>query len=305
METKENMRIALASAVFLAVNSQFLLSQPAVQHPYTFEVASIKAASDPGPVPFFCLAKCTPGERMSFDGARTEFRYTSLYTLIVTAYRIKGYQLSGPEWMESQKFDISAKVPDGVSGGRVPEMLQALLAERFNLSIHRESKDLPVYALVVGKGGLKPKESTPEPDGPIPASPSAIALYTPQGDAHMEKDGLPQITDGPFGPMRMAIGRDGTVQMELSRVTMQGLADLLCSNADRPVVDMTELKGNYQMQIDFGIAPPSSGGGGRIPFDLAGALNRSIEKAGLKLERSKAPVETIVVDHMEKTPTDN
>jgi uncharacterized protein (TIGR03435 family) len=279
------------------------IGQSAVPHPYTFEVASIKTAIDPGPVPFFCLARCNPGERMSVDGTHAEIRYTSLYTLIVTAYRLKRYQLSGPEWMESQKFDISARVPDGASRDRVPEMLQALLAGRFKLSIHRDSKELPVYALMVSNGGPKLKESPQEPDAPVPASPSAVALYTPQGEAHMEKDGLAQITDGPFGPMRMIIGRNGTVQMELARVTMPGLADLLSSSADRPVVDMTELKGNYQMQVDFGIAPSS--GGGRTPFDLAGALNQSIEKAGLKLEKSKASVEMIAVDHLEKTPTDN
>src|SRR5580658_9156473 len=105
-----------------------------------FEVASIRIARTPEPGPFFSLIPATPGERMSVDGSRVDIRFFSLYTLIVKAYGLKQYELSGPEWMVSQRFDIAAKIPDGVSKGRVPEMLQALLAERFKLSVRRESK---------------------------------------------------------------------------------------------------------------------------------------------------------------------
>src|SRR5271154_1013421 len=100
-----------------------------------FDVASVKPAADPGMVPMICLVPCSPGERLTVEGARVDIRYMSLSRLILTAYRLKPYQLSGPDWMKTQRFDIMAKVPEGVSKDKVPEMLQALLAERFQLSI--------------------------------------------------------------------------------------------------------------------------------------------------------------------------
>jgi uncharacterized protein (TIGR03435 family) len=131
-----------------------------------FEVASIKISRDPGTVPV-CFVPCT-GERVTVEGNRVDIRFMSLYQLIVRAYRIKLYQLSGPNWMTSQKFDILTKMPEGVSEERIPEMLQTLLAERFRLSVHRESKERSVYALVVGRNGSKLKASTARADVFVP-----------------------------------------------------------------------------------------------------------------------------------------
>ncbi len=115
----------------------------------------------------FCIGPCTFGERLNVVGSRVDIRFMSLYNLVVTAYRIKPHQLSGPDWMRSQRFDIAAKIPDGVSKDQVPEMLQALLAERFKLSIHRDSKDQSVFALVVGRNGSKLQRSAPQADAPF------------------------------------------------------------------------------------------------------------------------------------------
>src|SRR5947208_14535718 len=125
--------------------------------------------------------------------------------LLIRAYRIKPYQLSGPEWMRKQRFDIMAKTPEGASAERLPEMLQTLLADRFKLTIHRETKDLPVYALVVGKNGIKLEPSAPDAGTFPPASPKALKVFTPEGDAHMES-GRITITVGPYGPARSAPG---------------------------------------------------------------------------------------------------
>ena len=80
-------------------------------HAPAFEVASIKPAANPGMVPMFCLVPCSPGERLTFEGGRVDIRYMSLSRLILTAYRLKPYQLSGADWMKTQRFDILAKVP--------------------------------------------------------------------------------------------------------------------------------------------------------------------------------------------------
>src|SRR5215469_15021168 len=121
-----------------------------------FEVASIKPAP-----PITQLAEQFRSGKahigMSIDGARVEFGFVSLADLIVQAYKIQPFQLNGPDWMKQERFDVLAKLSDGASKDHVPEMLQALLAERFKLSIHRDTKEQPVYALVVGKNGLKMK----------------------------------------------------------------------------------------------------------------------------------------------------
>jgi uncharacterized protein (TIGR03435 family) len=291
--------------------------KPAVHPPpLAFEVASVKTAAEPGRVPMFCIVPCTPGERLSVVGTRVDIGYMSLYKLIVTAYGIKPYQLSGPDWMRSQKFDIVAKMPEGVSKDRMPEMLQALLVERFKLSIHRENKEQPVYALVVGKNGPKLKEASAEADAPVAAPPGSRELYTPQGEAHIDANGNPFITAGPYGPIRGGRGPDGGMRMDLLKVTMPAFAEVVQPHEDRPVVDMTELKGSYEVPIVMEPPPPAEGGsrkdgsgppsGAAPPPDIFGeAISKAIERAGLKLEPRKAPVETIVVDHLEKTPTEN
>src|SRR5687768_12596258 len=132
-----------------------------------FEVASIKPAGQINP------ARIAAGAMrigMTVDAARVDIGFFSLADLIRTAYRVKPYQIIGPDWINSDRFNIQAKIPEGVSKDLVPEMLQALLAERFKLKFHRENKEISVYALVPGKNGPKlkesPKEAAPDPNAP-------------------------------------------------------------------------------------------------------------------------------------------
>jgi len=147
---------ALASLALLALP---VLAQNPASAP-AFEVASIKPAPPVSALPALLQAgKLHVG--MSIDGARVDIGFMALGALIPMAFRVKFYQVTGPDWMGQEQFDILAKIPDGVSKDQVPEMLQALLAERFKLAVHRETKELPVYALVVGKNGIKMKEADP------------------------------------------------------------------------------------------------------------------------------------------------
>jgi uncharacterized protein (TIGR03435 family) len=154
-----------------------------------FEVASVKAASEPVKQPMFCIGSRTFGERMTVAGTRVDIRYMSLYNLIVAAWRIQPYQLSGPDWMRSQRFDIAAGIPAGISRDRLPEMLQALLAEKFKLTIHRESSRQPVYALVAGKAGPKLQQATADAHAPPPNPPGSQELYSPQGEGRVMDNG--------------------------------------------------------------------------------------------------------------------
>jgi uncharacterized protein (TIGR03435 family) len=288
--------------------------------PSSFEVASVKVSQGPATDLMFCVTPCAYGERFSVVGSRVNIRFMSLYNLILTAYRIKPNQLSGPDWMQSQRFDIIAKIPDGASKDQVPEMLQALLSERFNLAIHRDRKDQPVFALVVGRNGLKLRRSAAEADASVPKAPGSQPVATPQGEARQLENGGIVVTSGPYGPMHSGRGSNGLLKWDFLKLTMPALAALVTPHVDRPVMDMTNLQGSY----DFGfenqrLRPPDGralkGGGpseeGRAgsdgsPTDPYGeGMLRAVENAGFKLEPRKAPVEMIVVDRLEKTPTGN
>jgi uncharacterized protein (TIGR03435 family) len=265
----------------------------------------------------------------------------SLSDLIRTAYRMKPYQVSGPDWMASQRFDIMAKMPEGASKDKVPEMLQALLADRFKMTVHRESKEFPAYALVVGKNGPKLKAADPDPVAPPVADPSAppekgvFTVGSPDGPVRVapnaDRKGA-TISSPQFGQMKISMGEGGMMQMEFRRMSMTMLADTLSRFAGKPVIDMTELKGNYQFALDLSMAEvagmasaagmggpgmmmrgPGGGGGGdagRGPAEAAStpggaSIFTAIQALGLKMDSRKLPIETLVIDHLEKTPTDN
>lgn len=282
-----------------------------------FQVASVKLAVEPVRDTMFCIGPCTFGERMTVSAARVDIRYISLYNLVLTAYRVKPFQLTAPDWMKSQRFDIEAELPEGAAKTQVPEMLQALLAERFKLSLHRQTKDQPVYALVVGKGGSRLKPSAPDADAPVAETPGSSALYSPQGEGRSLADGSIALAGGPYGSLRGGRGPDGPMRWQFLNIRMPALAELLTPYLDRPVVDRTNLKGAYQFTSQN--HPPESGAGrkgGGPPADpdalpaqssnpFGEGLLAAIRKAGLRLESSKAPVEILVIDHLEKVPSAN
>jgi len=300
-----------------------LVSAIGVAETPAFEVASIRPALDAKRLanePFFCPFGCFSFEgRVKIAGSRLDIAYIAMDHLIVRAYRIKPHQLSGPDWMRQQRFDIIANLPEGASADQVPEMLQALLTERFKLATHRENRDQVVYKVVVDKNGPSLKQSGASS---VTDAPGDTTLNSSQGplQARQIDKGL-MVTKGPWGPMRFfraGSGQNGP-EVELLSVTMPMFADVLTQFMDRPVVDMTSLKGSYQIGLatqdmePFVRAKMAAAGVVRTPppveavSDPTGGstIFKTMEKLGLKLERAKLPVETLVVDHLEKTPTDN
>jgi len=292
----------------------------------TFEVASIKPAR---PIQEQALSgKMHIG--MKIDGARVDIGAMSLNDLLWTAFKVKSFQITGPDFLKSERFDVIAKLPEGAKEDQVPEMLQALLVERFKLTFHRETKELSTYVLVVAKGGPKMKEAPPDPvespDDPPKEEKGAMTLDTGQGKMSVRQDGRggAVINTGKNGVARMSMD-NGVMHMEVSKVTMAALAETLSRFIGKPVVDMTELKGNYQVALDIsmqemmriaqsaGVTVPigtPGAPGSTAPGDAASApeessLFNAVQRMGLKLESRKAPLETIVVDHIEKSPTEN
>jgi uncharacterized protein (TIGR03435 family) len=289
----------------------------------SFEVASIKPVELNIQAMAALLASGKLHLGMNVDGARVDIGLMSLGELIPIAFKVKAHQVAGPDWMKDQRFDIIAKLPDGATKEQVPEMLQSLLAERFQLKTHRENREIPVYALVVAKGGPKLKEST-EADAPA-AAPGAIAISDGQNQLQVSGDrgGGATIVSPQTGTMKIGRGSEGQIRMEMGRVSMASFAEMLTRLVDRPVVDMTELKGTYEVALDVsqetmlaiarasGIGNAVLAGRGAEPGRVtasdpsSNSVFVSVQQLGLRLEPRKNPTEVIVVDHLEKMPTEN
>jgi len=258
----------MASLLALAAATAPGQNQPA------FEVTSIRPAPQP------TVEAMRSGQAhfgVKVDRARVDFGGVSLTDLIARAYRVRSFQVSGPDWMKSARFDILAKLPEGASPDQVPEMLQTLLAERFKLTLHRDAKEFPAYALIVGKDGPK---LTARPADYDPAAKSSI------------------------GPM-----------------TLDAYAESVSRVVDRPVIDQTELKGEYMLsmepivrewnqQLTARAKARSAAANGGAPADAApdplgsGAF-AIVQGLGLKLDPRKLSLPLLVIDHVEKTPTEN
>jgi uncharacterized protein (TIGR03435 family) len=205
-----------------------------------FEVASIK----PAPPIESQVSSGKMNIGMHVDGARVDIGSMTLADLIPIAYRVKRYQVSGPSWMTAQRFNIQATIPEGTSKDKVPEMLQALLADRFKLAVHRESKEHGVYALVVAKGGHKLKDAPPAAEPSPDAAGGRGFRINPDGKGAV-------VSGGRGGLTKVAMGQNGAMHFEVERMDMAGFADFLSRFVERPVVDMTELKGEFQIAVDL------------------------------------------------------
>jgi uncharacterized protein (TIGR03435 family) len=263
-----------------------------------FEVAAIKATAPENP------EQINVGVRI--DGAMVIIHSFSLRDYLALAYQVKDHQISGPDWLAALKFDINAKVPEGAPRSQLPAMLQALLEDRFKLTLHRDKKDFPTYALVVAKGGAKLKESKPDTEAATESSkePGANNINV-------------SATGGGRGGATINLGRgafisNGNGHVEGHKVTMPQLMDSVGRFFDRPIVDMTGLTGMYDVSLAYGVEDlrlmlKNIGQERPIPDGVLApaSMSESLREVGLVLESRKTPLDVIVIDHMEKTPVAN
>jgi uncharacterized protein (TIGR03435 family) len=274
----------------------------------TFEVASIKPAA---PQAMARLQGSVEGGPGTPAPDRIQFTDMPLKVLIMRAYDVQRFQVSGPSWMDSQRFDIIAKVPAGATKEDARIMLQNLLADRFKLKLHKESKEAAIYELVVAKGGLKLKEAMQ-----TAAAPAQDAGGPPPAPLR-GKDGLMRTPHGQLGIQATAKGR---MRMQGEAATMARLTEVLGMVVGRPVFDKTGLAGTYDVTLDFspeGMGPgpkgsaPGEGGGNpaeapRESNDSGATIFTALqEQLGLKLESRKGPLDLWVVERVEKAPTKN
>jgi uncharacterized protein (TIGR03435 family) len=240
-----------------------------------FEVASVKPAA---PVTGHFQYHMT----MTVDAARVDISSASLTDLVRTAYRVNSYQIAGPDWMAAQKFDVVAKLPARAAKDKaqdqIPEMLQSLLAARFQLVAHHATQERLVRALVAGKNGARLKESA-----------SADAAWS------------------------RSMGPEGAMHLDARNMSMPALVQLLASFLDGLVIDATGLKGTYDVPLDFAADDLRNGAtasGAALPPDApsnapGSSIAVSLQRLGLKLESRRMPVDIIVIDRLEKAPTGN
>jgi uncharacterized protein (TIGR03435 family) len=280
--------IALGISIGPPVRAQ--VPQAAGDRP-SFEVASVKPNTSAGPNQI----------RVGMPGnGRFTINNMPLAELIRFAYELQPFQLSGgPDWINSQRFDITATTGGQSGPPLVRQMLQSLLAERFNLVVHTETKDMAIYEMVVARSdrrlGEKMRGSGPDcapltmPAGmqQPPPAPAGAARGTPPPGA----PGCPTIFGNGF--------------LSARRTSMEQLARNLSRTVRRIVVDKTNLSGFYDIDLEFmpdGPLPQQAPGAPQFPNpnpDAPSIYTALQEQLGLKLESARGPVEQMVIDRVE------
>lgn len=278
-----------------------------------FDAASVKLSA---PLPAGMMMINIGGGPGSSDPGRITYNGITLKMLVARAYGIKEYQVEGPAWIDSERYDVIATIPKDSSKEQVSLMTQRLLAERFKLAVHREPKPLAVYALSVGKDGPKLKEVDPDAAFQFPPLPAGAPPPPP-----------------PPGSAATAAGRGGGPGLRMmvspysrqvsGNTTMARLCDALSNLLDHPVIDQTGLKGTYELNLSWtpddsekiggklpsplGPVPPDAhGGDGNAAVEPGPTLAEALQaNYGLKLERRKDQADMVVIDHAEKVPTEN
>jgi len=227
---------------------------------FTFEVAAIRPSNSG-----------RPGMSIETDAGRFKAINATVSFLIQYAYGVKDFQLiGGPGWIGSDKYDIEAKSEIKANDREFPSMMQALLADRFQLKFHRETREFPIFGLVVAKGGPKL----------TPASETG-------NDGTRVRNGLLTITNG----------------------TVANLASTLTNMLGRRVLDKTGLSGRYDIALkwtpDFGQAPPLRPDAPPADPNGPSIFTAVQDQLGLRLESTKGPLDVLVIDKVLKTPTEN
>jgi len=279
----------------LAMTATAYAAVPRGQEP-TFEVASIRPSPDGPPAPGAAGVHITQQQ--------VRFSYLSLRDYIGIAYGVPPQQISAPDWVPSARFDIAATFPTGATPEQFPLLVQALLRDRFQLQMHRESREFPVYVLEVASNG-PPLVAVPD-DAPLDGPFTVTSSGGPEGIS---------ADLGQGSSLTFANGR-----FELKKVTMTALSETLGRFMDRPILNWTKLEGRYN--VGFKIAPEevmpmmirsAVNAGISLPpqaltlLDGAsiGSVEEGLKSAGLSLAARRAPLDVVVVDSIQRAPSEN
>jgi uncharacterized protein (TIGR03435 family) len=265
-----------------------------------FEVASVKLAAPQTGGGVFVGVRGGPGTK---DPTRINYVNESLRNLLTEAYGVRLYQVSGPDWIDTERYDTSARVVEGATKDQVKVMLQTLLANRFKAVLHHETRDFPIFELTVAKSGAKLK----------PSSSAARAAADDKGPNPIGSDGFAQLPPG--ATAMMGAIHNGVNRLLAGKQTVGALAKVLENEVGTHVVDKTGLTGTYDFTLDYirdqsrainqftglpvGSAPADDSG------ETPGLSTALQEQLGLRLVKTRGPLDVIVVDSASKTPTDD
>jgi uncharacterized protein (TIGR03435 family) len=265
-----------ASSIFQMMPAKFALclfaatavfGQSADTAAPAFDVASVKV-SQPG----------TGGGRGRRDNIQVSpgsvtMRSVSLRSCIRWAYHVTEFQVAGPDSLDSERYEIAGKAAAPATEDQLRLMMQALLQERFKLALHRQTKELAAYVLVVGKNGPKIQETKTEGESSIDINQRQLSV-------------------------------------SVQRAPVSQLIDMMSNILRAPVVDMTGLTGRYDITLNVAKYAADMAAQGRsmdsAPADPQALISMILqEEFGLKLEARKMPLELVIVDHIEKAPVEN
>jgi uncharacterized protein (TIGR03435 family) len=273
---------------------------------FNFEVASVRPAGPLPPAPFQPM-RGGPG---TDDPGRIVYTSVHLKTLLINSYGVKDRRISGPAWIDTERYDIGAKLPAGTTKDQFNVMMQNLLKERFHLALHRQFKELPVYELVLGKDGSKLQDAEPAQAEPQAEPKKTVQPVREPGaiTPRRDPDGFTYSPPGSFTYEVVA----GLVRMNGRMLPSSRVADIVEWALDRPVLDKTGLTGKYSFKIEFsasGLARLAGSPDSR-PADGTPSGGKTLsavleDQLGLKLVSTKGPVEYLVIDRIDKTPTEN
>jgi uncharacterized protein (TIGR03435 family) len=270
--------------------------------PLTFEVASVKPTAPTSGARVRSSMRGGPG---TDDTERIIFTSVTLMSVLLRAYDVKPYQVTwkatGPDWLSSERYDITATIPHGATKEQFNLMLQRLVTGRFHLALHHEIKELQGYELVRGKNETKLKPSTE-------AGPDVEVTEAPKTDAN----GFPQLS-APGLVMMEGVRGTAVVSFLTARAqTLFALVDWLSKQFRLPVTDKTGLTGKFDFTLEFApqppgaLPPPGSVERPDAPDESGPNLMTAVQQQlGLKLEPRKIPVDILIVDKADKIPTEN
>jgi uncharacterized protein (TIGR03435 family) len=266
-----------------------------------FEVASVR------PVATLVGAGAQTPNNAQINPRQVRLTYLTMRDLITRAYRVRAYQVIGPEWIASERYDISATLPEGATTAQVPEMLQSLLEDRFGLKAHKGQKEFTVYTLNRNKRPFTLTEVQPR-----------------DSDNQVTTTGVNQARSSPGG-LALNLARGGLLVFADNKFEGKGMSmDMLANNmyvlTGLPAVNNTDVQGFYDIRIDvtpddfnlmMGKAAVTRGV--QYPVEVLAEINSStpqsfldgLDKVGLKVEKGKAPLDVINIDELKKTPTEN
>ena len=289
-------RTRRTSVVLLAMLAAATAATAQTKDSPSFEVASIRPSPDGPPA--------TGAAGVQITKERVHFAYLSLRDYLGIAYGVPVQRITAPDWIATTRFDISATFPGGATPEQFPELVKNLLRDRFKLQAHLEKRESAVYALEVAPGGL---QATRIPDDAPSDAPLTI---TGSGS----RDGVSaDLGQGAF----LEFKND---KFELRRVTMQIVAETLGRFVDRPILNLTNLDGRYDIKfpvaqedympmlvrsaVNAGVTlPPQAMAALDLPS--MGSVENGLKSLGLLIAPRRAPLDVLVVDSMERTPTEN